>query len=1641
MEAGKDRNPLISIIIPVYNGEKYIGECIRSVCAQTWKKTEILVVDDGSTDETAKHVSMYADRDPRIRLIRLSENRQLFHARLAGIEAAEGDYVLSVDSDDRISEDYVEQLLLSSLKTDADLVICDHLVGCDEDGNMLARMKGIPGDRKYLVPVEKIEEEYYRNNEGKGLIDQSYVVFWSKLYRRDLVRRALLWLRKVERPVLYTEDVLYTGVFLHFAQRAVFTCKGTYFYRNHTESVMHGNLPERLGKMTMDQLETLYFLDTFLKRTGADDRLLSLFEAWKQGLWRFLEFRYNVYRTLAWADSKNPSHSGRIWKELWDTDEYDHSLTLQDLAWATMGVEGTAIVCGENRLSYREFHRITSTIALFLMKHGLKSGDVAAIHMHRDERLLLAMFGIIKAGAAYLVLNTDWPGHRLDYVVHDSGACFVISDHADHIYGNACAYAYDDMLKEETVDTDASSSELRKRMLHPGTSDVAALYYTSGSTGKPKGVILSHANMVDSTLPLKSNACIREGAEHCTGILDVVNAGFMASVLTYGPSLYSGGKHVLVRNEDLERLIPVAGIMREEKVDFILMTPSVMTALLTVEAFTRQLAHVREITLCGEAFSQQLADTLTGLTKEGTVINNLYGTTEAAVGLACVNVRGRRVTMGVPFANTEVFAEDKEGNRLPDGQSGQLCVKGLRVAPGYHGLPELTEEKFYTDQDGIRVYRTGDLGLMNEQGEIEFLGRNDRMVKLNGVRFELPEVEYHLLKQPYIREAAVKVEKIGGRDQLCAVFVSDEPVSGKRIREDLEKVVPSAMIPTVCNQVEAMPFTERGKIDYDRLVILPPDLPEDRTLPSDEAEEMICRIFADVLEVDHVGAGASFTELGGNSLKAYMVLSRLEEHGVSASLQELLQYPTPRSLSAVIRRHLPEGRNDKSVSGIRKDTELREDVREETAFLPLPDELRSLSDEEDVLEILPVNSSTMAYLFMKEQGITDRQNVVRVKMTLSGYCPEEDFLRRIQSLMDHHPSLRSSFTRDANGGYWQVFYKRKTAPVYFRDLRGFSRDAADRLLAGFWQVMEENGETEAFAAGCFPLPDSQTALLLRLEHTICDGMSLSVIENELASPETAVPGEDDLLSYRHRHIRAAKHITEKDAAYFTPGHPLIKSTEPLSSGGSTKQEKLVLSRSETEALMKKCSSLGVTVYCYVQYTYGTALLSLINKREGSHANPPDGREPAGPGAARPGTAEEIWLLHLDSGRLPSDEKELHIVGNLMNGIPVRIRSNMTPGQLQEDLIHLSEIQGLSDSDLLYQHDWSGIYEGIISKDFGEQSPMILQSELLESDELLGNHMYMKEGCLHMVFHHVDDPQWNGWYQSLIRQMLHGLRDSMIQTITTDEFQMDYFRFGRGEEALVILPGLSVQSVMKNVRAAEKAYERLTDDFTIYLFDRRKDPPDMYSIRDMARDTVQAIRAAGLDRFSLMGVSQGGMIAMTIAIHNPEMVKKLVLCSTSSCVGEEQNMIAKEWIRLAEKKDVEGLYLKFGEAVYSKDMFEPLRKLLTEEAKSVTEEELQHFIIFVKSIYGFNVLDELDQITCPVLLLGSEDDYALGAAASYQIADRLNKRLDFEFYIYRGYGHAAYAFAPDYTDRIHAFFRKSEQSANNKRHIEYTSQWG
>ena len=268
--------------------------------------------------------------------------------------------------------------------------------------------------------------------------------------------------------------------------------------------------------------------------------------------------------------------------------------------------------------------------------------------------------------------------------------------------------------------------------------------------------------------------------------------------------------------------------------------------------------------------------------------------------------------------------------------------------------------------------------------------------------------------------------------------------------------------------------------------------------------------------------------------------------------------------------------------------------------------------------------------------------------------------------------------------------------------------------------------------------------------------------------------------------------------------------------------------------------------------------------------------------------------------------------------------------------------------------------------------------------------------------------------------------AQVGTVETDSFSMDYVRFGQGEKTLVILPGISVQSVMGSADAIAEAYRLFTEDYTVYLFDRRKELPDLYSIYDMAQDTADAIRALELGSVSLMGVSQGGMIAMDIAISNPELVEKLVLGSTSACILDEQYQTIDAWVRLAKSGDAEGLYLAFGKAVYPEEIYKQSEELLIETAKTVTDEDLARFIIISEGTKDFDISDDLEKISCPVLLIGSKDDGVLGADATMQIAKRLHGKQDFEFYMYDGYGHAAYDTAPDYKERVLDFLASGSE---------------
>lgn len=260
----------------------------------------------------------------------------------------------------------------------------------------------------------------------------------------------------------------------------------------------------------------------------------------------------------------------------------------------------------------------------------------------------------------------------------------------------------------------------------------------------------------------------------------------------------------------------------------------------------------------------------------------------------------------------------------------------------------------------------------------------------------------------------------------------------------------------------------------------------------------------------------------------------------------------------------------------------------------------------------------------------------------------------------------------------------------------------------------------------------------------------------------------------------------------------------------------------------------------------------------------------------------------------------------------------------------------------------------------------------------------------------------------------------IETARTEAFEMEYFRFGHGSENLVILPGISVQSVMLLPDMVADAYKVLADDFTLYVFDRRKEVPEGYSIDEMAEDTAAALCAAGLKRVSVMGVSQGGMIAMKMAVLHPELVQSLILACSSAHVKEDTDQVFNEWIKLAENGDAEALYLSFGENVYSRKMFDKTRDLLVSAAKGVTEEELKRFIIFAKSMLDFDIRNDLEKIECPVFVIGAEDDRVLQPYSATEIAEHFSGRHDFQIRMYDGYGHAVFDEAPDFKESVLKF---------------------
>ncbi len=555
-----------------------------------------------------------------------------------------------------------------------------------------------------------------------------------------------------------------------------------------------------------------------------------------------------------------------------------------------------ALVGIDVRYTYAEMDEVTTRIAAALQQRGVKERDRVALLLPRTSRLILALFGVLKSGAAYIPCDPEYPADRIKLILEDSEARYIITT-ADRM---------DTVPPEKAIDVEeliASQAPYRKPEITP--DDLAYLIYTSGSTGRPKGVMLRHEGICNYLYGHPANVFANAVMTDATRVLSVTTISFDAALQDIGMAYFNGKTLIVATEEQANNPLDLAQLITEQHIDMVSGTPSRWLTWLTSDDFAKAIANIAIVRAGGEKFSDQLLEQLRGITKAR--IMNCYGPTEITVASNNKELtNATMVTVGKPQLNVKEFIVDADGNELPVGVVGELYIGGRGVARGYNNLDEMTRERF-VDYHGTRIYKSGDYAKWLPDGDVVILGRTDHQIKLRGLRIELGEIENVMLKVDGMGKVVIMIRKIGGKEHLCAYYTADRVIAPEDLKAEISKSLTQYMVPTAYRQLDKMPMTPNGKTDVKALP--EPELAVTSAYeePANDTERSFCNIFADILQMDRVGATDNFFELGGTSLVVTRVIIEADKAGMHVAYGDVFTNPTPRKLARLI---TGEGLND-----------------------------------------------------------------------------------------------------------------------------------------------------------------------------------------------------------------------------------------------------------------------------------------------------------------------------------------------------------------------------------------------------------------------------------------------------------------------------------------------------------------------------------------------------------------------------------------------------------------------------------------------------------------------------------------------------------------------------------------------------------
>ncbi|KAB8173373.1 amino acid adenylation domain-containing protein [Lysobacter maris] len=783
-------------------------------------------------------------------------------------------------------------------------------------------------------------------------------------------------------------------------------------------------------------------------------------------------------------------------------------------------------------ISYGELDRRSNALAHALRDRGLGVGDRVGICMRRGPELYTAVLGVLKAGAAYVPLDPDYPCERLRFMVEDAGlACVIEREGAAQALGLADAQRLD--LEAGAGAPDWSRTDpLAADAVGIGPESAAYVIYTSGSTGKPKGVMVPHRSLVN----LLSSMSREPGLEADDRLLAVTTTSFDMSVpelflpLVTGASLVMAGEEVRDSGK-LRRLLEVSGATVMQA------TPSGWRLLL--ESGWSGGPGFKAL-IGGESVPQELAVQLRGRCGS---LWNMYGPTETTVWSTCARLDHpeRGISIGRPIANTSVWVLDEHAQPCPIGVPGEIHIGGEGVTLGYLNRPELTRERFlpdpHSDVEGARIYRTGDRGRWCNDGTLEHLGRLDFQVKVRGYRIELGEIEANLSSHPDVAHcAAIAREDQPGDVRLVAYVVPR--VAGK-VDEDglldhLRRALPGYMVPQHVVFLSAIPLSPNGKVD--RKALPAPSLEArrapDRVAPRTETERAVAKLMEQVLALPGIGVDDDFFSLGGHSLLAAQLTARINKQlGVNLSMRTLFDAPTVAGLAALLDGG--EGRGGAPA---------------QTAVPRRPDRRRAPLSlmQERLFRLERFNPGQVTYNTPSAHRLTGPMDVAALEDALQALAQRQTVLRTGVAVVDGE---EVQIVHDDIGPVIGEVEDLSALPPDEREAT--LRRRIDELIRVPFARLDR---APLFVAHLFRLREDEHVLFFMPHHLIWDGWSFDVLYAELselyaarcqgrepALPELAV-GYGDFAAWHRQWVAGEEYARqlafwrERISAYSNGGH-------------------------------------------------------------------------------------------------------------------------------------------------------------------------------------------------------------------------------------------------------------------------------------------------------------------------------------------------------------------------------------------------------------------------------------------------------------------------------------------------------------------------